>query len=148
MRDIHSNLRILRAISPQAIGTSGIANGSLSPVLDIRGYDSAEFVVSHGTAGATGDTTSVVVYECDTTGGTFTSVADADLKGLEADAGLPAQASARTSGTGKNIARKIGYIGRKPYLKIRLYGTGHATGLVAANLILANANRAPVASGS
>lgn len=148
MRDIHSNLRVLRAISPVAIGTSGISNGSLSAVLDRRGFDSAEFIVSHGTAGSTGDTTSVVIYECDTTGGSFTSVADADLKGLEADAGLPAQASARTSGVGKNITRKIGYIGSKPYLKIRLYGTGHATGLVAANLILANANRAPVASGT
>lgn len=144
MRDLHSNIKVLRAIEPKAVGTSGIANGSLSPVLDRRGYESAEFVIGHGTAGATSDTTSVVVYECATSGGTFTSVADADLIGTEADAGLPAQATARTSGTGKNIATKLGYRGNKRYLKVRLYGTGHATGIVAASLVLSNPHIAPV----
>jgi hypothetical protein len=146
MRDMHSNIKVLLAIAPQAVGTSGIANGSLSPVLDRRGYQTAEFVIGHGTAGATSDTTSVVVYECATSGGTFTSVADADLLGTEAAAGLPAQATARTSGTGKNIATKVGYRGSKRYLKLRLYGTGHATGIVAANLVLGKPDIAPVAS--
>lgn len=144
MRDLHRNLRVVRAISPQAVGTSGIANGSLSAVLDRRGFDSVEFIINHGTTASVADTTSVVIYECDTTGGTFTSVADADLLGTEADAGLPA--TTRTSGTGKNITKKIGYIGRKPYLKIRLYGTGHATGLVSADMLMAHASRRPVAS--
>lgn len=145
MYDLHSNVKVLRAIEPKAVGTSGIANGSLSPALDIRGYRSAEFVIGHGTAGATGDTTDVVIYESDVSTGGFTSVADADLIGTEAAAGLPAQATARTSGTGKNISTKIGYRGNKRYLKIRLYGTGHATGIVAASLVLSNPDVAPVA---
>lgn len=144
MRDMHSNIRVLRAIEPKAIGTSGIANGSLSAALDRRGYNSAEFVILHGTAGATGDTTSVVIYEGDTTGGSFTSVADADLIGTESGAGLPVQATARASGVGKNIATKLGYRGNKRYLKIRLYGTGHATGVVAAALVLGDPSRAPL----
>jgi hypothetical protein len=148
MRDLHSNLRVLRAITPVAVGTTGAAGGQLSAVLDRRNYDSAEFIINHGTAGVTSDTTTVIIYECSTTDGTFTSVADADLLGLEADAGLPAQATSRTSGVGKNISRKIGYKGAKPYLKIRLYGLGHATGLVSADLLLSNASRAPVASGT
>lgn len=146
MRDLHSNLRVVRAISPVAVGTTGIAGGQLSAVIDRRGFNAVEFICNHGTAGATGDTTSVIVYECATTGGSFTSVADGDLLGTEADAGLPAQATSRTSGTGKNISKKLGYIGNQPYLKIRLYGTGHATGLVSADCLLYNASIAPVAS--
>jgi len=145
MRDLHNNIKVVRAITPAAVGTSGIGGGQLSPVLDRRGYEAVEFVISHGTTGATSDTTSVVIYECDTSGGTYTSVADADLIGTEAAAGLPAQATARTSGTGKNIAKGVGYKGTKRYLKIRLYGTGHATGIVSAEAIMHRAGLAPVA---
>ncbi len=146
-RDLRSNVKVLRAIEPKAVGTSGIANGSISPVLDTQGYRSALFVTQHGTAGATGDTTSVVVYESDTTTtGDFTSVANADLLGTEALAGLPVEATTRTSGVGKNIARSVGYIGNKRYLRLRLYGTGHATGIVAAALILSDPLNAPVAT--
>lgn len=146
MKDLHNNVRVLRAIEPKAIGTTGIANGALSAALDRRGFESAEFVFMHGTAGATGDTTSVIIYEGDTTGGSFTSVADADLLGSEANAGLPAQATARTSGVGQNIATKLGYRGNKRYLKCRMYGVGHATGIVAAALVLSNPHRAPLAT--
>ncbi len=149
MRDMHSNILVLRAIEPKAVGTSGIANGSLSPILDRRGYDTAEFVILHGTAGVTSDTTVPVVYESDTAvSGDFTSVADTDLLGTEALAGLPAQATSRTSGTGKNIATKLGYIGRKRYLRLRLYGLGHATGIVAASLVLGKPERAPITDQS
>jgi hypothetical protein len=145
MKDLHNNIKTVRAIEPKAIGTTGIANGSLSPAIDLQGYSSCEFVINHGTAGATGDTTSVVIYECDTATGSFTSVADADLLGTEAAAGLPAEATARTSGVGKNITTKVGYVGNKRYVKIRLYGVGHATGIVSANAILGAAASSPVA---
>jgi hypothetical protein len=146
MRDIFNRLRVIKAIPPQAIGTSGIAGGSLSDAIDTRDFDAKGFVINHGTAGATGDTTSVIVYESDAATGGFTSVADADLLGTEAAAGLPAQATSRTSGTGKNLSKKIGYIGTKRYLKVRLYGTGHATGLVSADFVGMLARREPVAS--
>lgn len=146
MRDIFNRLRVIKAISPKAIGTSGIANGSLSDVIDTRDFDAKGFVINHGTAGATSDTTSVIVYESDAATGGFTSVADTDLLGTEAAAGLPAQATARTSGTGMNLSKKIGYIGTKRYLRVRLYGTGHATGLVSADFVGMLARREPVAS--
>lgn len=145
MRDMHSNIKVLRAIEPKAIGTTGAANGSLSPILDTRGYRSAEFVILHGTAGATGDTTTPVVLHSDTAvSGDFTSVANADLIGTETGAGLPAEATARTSGVGKNIAAKLGYRGGKRYLRLRLYGVGHATGIVAAALVLGDPEIAPI----
>lgn len=134
MKDLHNAIKVVHAITPQAVGTSGIAGGKLSAVLDRRGYDSVEFVYQSGATLSAADTVVPVVYECATTGGTFTSVADADLLGTEAALVLTA---AKTG--------KVGYRGNKPFLKIRLYGTGHATGIVAASMICGHAEQAPVA---
>jgi len=135
MRDMHSNIKVIHAITPQAVGTSGIAGGKLSGVLDRRGFESAEFVFSYGTTASAADTIVPVIYECSTSNGSFTSVADADL--------LPstnAEAAITLSAAGSS---KIGYKGSKRYLKIRLYGTGHATGIVSAALVLGAPNMAP-----
>ncbi len=145
MKDMHNSIKVIRAISPQAVGTTGIANGSLSGILDRRGYNSAEFIVNHGSGGASvADTTNVVVYEAAATNAAFTSVADADLIGSEADAGCPAE-NPRTSGVGKNKTGKVGYRGNKRYLKLRVYGVGHATGLVSADLVLGEPEITPIA---
>lgn len=148
MLHLHHNIEqpAIAVIPPQAVGTTGASNGSLSGVIDRRGFGSVEFLYQYGTAGATGDTITPVVLECETSGGTFTSVADSDLIGTEAGAGLPAQATSRTSGVGKNLAKRLGYKGNKPFLKTRLYGLGTATGLVAANVVLGNPRKAPTAT--
>lgn len=134
MKDMHSKIKVINAITPAAVGTSGAANGKLSGVIDRRGYESVEFVFNYSTAGATGDTITPVVLEGDATGGSFTSVADADLIGSEAAITLTAAGASR-----------IGYRGNKRYLKLRLYGVGHATGLVGAMAVLGDAHDAPVA---
>ena len=126
---------MLHAITPQAVGTSGIAGGKLSAALDRRGFESAEFVYSYGTTATVADTITPVVYEANATGDAFTSVADADLIGSEAAIALTAAGSS-----------KIGYRGNKRFLKLRLYGTGHAAGIVAASLVLGNPHLAPVAT--
>ncbi|MBX9759163.1 MAG: hypothetical protein K2Y29_10340 [Beijerinckiaceae bacterium] len=134
MRDMHNNISVLHAISPQAVGTSGIAGGKLSDALDRRGYDQVEFVYSSGASASVADTITPVVYEGDTTNGSFTSVANADLLGTEAALTLTAAKSGR-----------VGYQGNKRYLKIRLYGTGTATAVVAAVAVLGAPERAPTA---
>lgn len=134
MKDMHSNIKVLHAITPQAVGASGIAGGKLSGILDRRGFESAEFIFSYGTSASAADTITPVIYEAAATGDSFTSVADADLIGTEAAIALSAAGSS-----------KLGYRGNKRYLKIRLYGTGHATGIVSAELVLGNPNIAPVA---
>lgn len=145
MKDLHNSVKIVRMIDPQAVGTTGAANGSLSVVVDRKGYNAVEILALHGTAGATGDTTTAILYESDSaTAASFTSVADADLIGTEAAIGLPAQATARASGVGKNIAKGIGYRGTKRYLRLRLYGLGHATGLVGAVAVLSEPHLGPV----
>lgn len=152
MENLHYGVKRIRAIEPKAVGTSGIANGSLSPVLDRANFDDVEVVINYGTAGATGDTITPVLYESDYATGGFTSVADTHMLSQtdgvapEAAAALPAQATARTSGIGKNVAKKLGYIGNKRFLQLRLYGIGTATGIVAATWELGGARVLPVAT--
>lgn len=132
MRDMHNNISILHAITPAAVGTTGIAGGKLSSALDRRGFNSVEFIYSSGASASVADTITPVVYEGDTTNGSFTSVATANLLGTEAALTLTAAKSGR-----------VGYNGNKRYLKIRLYGTGTATAVVAAVAVLGKPAQAP-----
>lgn len=134
MKDMHSNIKVVAAIAPQAVGTSGIAGGKLSSAIDRRGYESVEFVYSYGASASVADTITPVIYEAAATGDSFTSVASADL--------LPVTGEAASVLTAAG-ASKIGYRGNKRYLKIRLFGTGTATAVVSAEAILGNPNLAP-----
>ncbi len=125
MRDMHNNISVLHAITPAAVGTTGIAGGKLSGALDRRGFETVEFIYSSGASASVADTITPVVYEGDTTNGSFTSVAAADLLGTEAALTLTVAKTGR-----------VGYIGNKRYLKIRLFGTGTATAVVAATAVL------------
>ncbi|HAF38251.1 MAG TPA: hypothetical protein DCG72_04625 [Gammaproteobacteria bacterium] len=137
MKDMHSNISVVHAITPQAIGTTGIAGGQLSAVLDRRGFNSAEFIVSHGASATVADTIEQIIYECATTGGTFTSVASADL--------MPNTGEPTLTRTTGGASARLGYRGNKRYLKIRAYGVGGATGDVSAVLVLGDPESAPVA---
>lgn len=112
MNDLHNNARALRALGPVAMTTVA---GLAGKVLDRQGYGGVEFIINYGAVTATNATITPVVKEGDVTG-TMTSVADASLIGTEALAALPAQASARTSGTGKFVSTRVGYKGNKRYV--------------------------------
>jgi hypothetical protein len=134
MRDLHNNIKRMIAITPQAVGTTGIAGGKLSAVIDRRGYDSVEFIYSAGTSATVADKITPVVYESDTaTTAGFASVADINLVGTEEVMTLTA---AQT--------KSVGYTGNKRYVGIRLYGTGTATAVVAATVDLGHPSRQPV----
>ena len=135
MQDLHKNIKVVRGIIPQAVGTTGAAGGKTSGVIDRRGYESVEFVVMSGASATVADTITPVILESSATGSGFTSVAAADLIGDE---------TALTLTTG--VQKSIGYRGNKRYLKVQLYGTGTATAIVAAAAILGNPNVAPVAT--
>ncbi len=134
--DLVNNIKVLVAVKPVAVGTSGIAGGQLSAILDRRGYQSVSFVYESGGSASVADTITPVVYEAAATGDSFTSAAADDLVLTEAALTL-------TTAAGK--IGKVGYRGSKRYLKIRLYGTGTATALVAAVAVLGNPEYAPVA---
>lgn len=137
MKDMHNNIKVVHAITPQAVGTTGAANGKLSAVIDRQGYESVEFVFSSGASASVADTITPIVYESDTaTTAGFAAVADADLLGLEADQKLTLTAAGSS---------KIGYRGNKRYVGIRLYGLGTATAIVSSVAVLGNPHQAPVA---
>lgn len=140
-RDLHNNVKVLRAISPVAIGTTG--TGKTSTIIDTLGYEGLEFVIDYGTVTATSAVYTVLLTECATTGGSFTSVADADMLGTESSAGLAA-ASTRTSGTTKNVSKKLGYVGDTRYVKIKVSSTVTATTPIAVTALLHHPRTAPV----
>lgn len=134
MRDMHNNIKVLNAITPQAVGTTGAANGKLSGILDRQGFEAVEFVFQSGASASVADTINPVVLEAAATGDSFTSVADADLLGTESGQKLTLTAAG---------VSKIGYIGNKRYLKLRLYGLGTATAIVSAVAVMGKASRVP-----
>lgn len=133
--DIHNNVKVLATVKPVAVGTSGIGGGQLSSAIDRKGYGSVEFVYQSGGSASAADTITPVVYESDSSTTGFTSVAAADLQGSE---------TALTLTTAAGKVGKVGYKGSKRYLKIRLYGTGTATALVAGSVVLSTPEAAPV----
>lgn len=137
MKDMHNNIKVINAITPQAVGTTGAANGKVSLAIDRQGYESVEFVFSSGASASVADTINPIIYESDTATSTgFVAVDDADLLGTEAGQKLTLTAAS---------ASRIGYRGNKRYVGIRLYGLGTATAIVAATAILGDPHNAPVA---
>lgn len=143
MWDLHNNLRIVRSISPVAVGTTG--TGQTGKIVDRAGYDAVEFEIGYGSITATAATFSVVLKEGDTTGA-MTSIADADLFGSESNVGIAA-GTPRTSGSNKNVTKRVGYRGKKRYVQVsKLSSTATAGTPVYASVILGRPRNAPVAT--
>lgn len=139
MHDMHNNVDAIRAISPVAVGTTG--TGLSSQIIDRRGYGGVEFIIGYGTVTATNATVTITLLEGDTTGA-LTSVAAADLLGTEANAGLAA--ATRTSGTSKNVTKRVGYKGGKRYVQLKEVPTVSAGVLISVDAILHNPQVGPV----
>jgi len=133
-KDLHNNVKVVNVVTPATVGTTGIAGGKLSAAIDRKGYGSIEFVYHSGASTSGADTILPIVYEADATGDSFTSVAAADLLGTEATLTLSAAGQ----------INKVGYKGVKRYVKLRLYGVGTATAVVAATAVLSTPEAAPV----
>lgn len=141
-KDLHSNIKQRLALSPVALGATGTTAGR---IIDRQGYGGVEFLIGYGAVTTTGSVVTVIVKEGDVTG-TLTSVADADLVGTEALAGLPAQ-TPRTSGVGQQVVKRIGYKGSKRYVNVSLVNTGTTSaGLFWADAVLFNPEVGPVSN--
>lgn len=140
-RDFHNNHKVVRSISPVAVGTTG--TGQTGKIVDRSGYQGVEIHLSYGSITATAATFTPTIKHGDATG-SMTSVADADLLGTETGAGLAA--GARTSNSTKNVTKRVGYIGAKQYVQVNLKSTATAGTLVGANVVLTNPVDAPVAT--
>ena len=142
MKDLHSNVKQLLALTPTALGATGATNGK---IIDRKGYAGVEFLVGYGAVTTTGSVVTATVLEGDATGA-MTSVADGDLIGTEVLASLAAQ-TPRTSGIGQQVVKRVGYKGSKRYAQLRLTNTGTTSaGLFWADAVLFTPEGAPVSN--
>lgn len=111
IRDLHDSIRTKTVIKPVAMTTVA---GLAGKIIDRQGYGGVEFVFAYGEITSSIATITPVLKEGLVTSA-LTSVADADLLGTEVLAGVVA--GARTSGTGKNVTKRIGYVGQKRYVQ-------------------------------
>jgi len=139
MRDQMNELHFKRAISPVSSADSTALTGE---VIDLQGYAACTFVIATGSIGDADATFAVEVQECDTSGGSYTAVADANLIGTEALAGFIF--------SDDNKCFKVGYQGSKRYVKIVITPTGNSgtpsAALLAAVAVLGHPNRAPTSN--
>ena len=82
-KDLHDNVKAVRSIAPVAVGVTG--TGTAGKAVDRSGYNAVEIIASYGSITATNAVFTLTIKEGDATG-SMTSVADADLLGLEANA--------------------------------------------------------------
>lgn len=142
MRGLHYVINAKRSIGPVAVGTTG--TGQAGKIVDRKGFKDVEFILGYGAITATNAVFTVTIKEGDVTG-TMTSVADGDLDGTEAAAGIAA-GTPRTSDANKLVTKRIGYKGLKRYVQALIKSTITATTPVSAHVILSRPEAAPVAT--
>lgn len=141
MKDLHNVVNTAVAVAPVAVGTTG--TGQAGKIIDTQGYGGVEFLIAIGAVTATGATFTPTLKEGDVTG-TMTTVAAADILGSGiAGATVGAQATARTSGVGKNVTKRLGYSGSKRYVQCGLVPTATAGPVVSITALLHSPNVAP-----
>lgn len=137
--DLHNNVLAVRGTAPVAIGTTG--TGQVGKIVDRTGYGGVEFLIGYGSVTATNAVFTVIVKEGDATSA-MTSVADADLLGTEAAAGVGATAT-RTSAVSKNVFKRVGYAGVKRYVSCLVKSTVTAAVPVSVAALLGKPSRVP-----
>jgi len=140
MRGLKEQIKVDTTIAPVAVGTTG--TGQVGRVVDRKGYRGVTFIFGYGAITATVATFTVVAKHGDVTG-TMASVADDDLIGTEAAAGLGA--AVRTDFTGDKVYRRLGYKGTKRYVSANIVPTGTAGAPVSAVVVLSEPDQSPVA---
>lgn len=135
MKDLKSNVKALRAISPAAILAG---NGTLtSEIIDTKDFGSLLFAIMSGVL--TDGTYTCDLYEGDESNmSDEAAVVAADMIGQ-----VPAFTFAATE---DNTVKKVGYIGSKRYVRLKIVQSGATTGgYINAVAIQGHPKSAPVA---
>jgi hypothetical protein len=127
MRDLYSNLgaRLGLAAAVQSASVEG-------PAIDLQGFESAAFVISTGAIAGSGDF-SAKLQESDTSGGTYTDVAEDQV-----DSDAPETLAASS-------AYRLGYRGHKRFVRLALVKAGGTSIAAGATAVLGGAHTRPVA---
>lgn len=136
MKDLHSNVKVSRGLSPAAYTTS--QNGT---EVDLAGFEAAECVITTGVV--TDGTHTFKIEESDVSGSGYATAADDDVIGVVNSTGVILTTAA---GDDNQVAR-IGYRGRKRYVRIVTVAAGTTTGgIYGAVWVLGQPRNAPVAN--
>lgn len=136
MQDLFNNINIKRVLSPVSVADNTAAVGE---VVDRLGYEGLTYIIATGSLGDAGAEFTVLLEECDTSGGTYAAVADDDLLGTEALASFIQ--------SDDNKCFKLGYKGIKRYTRMTITPTNNATAsLIAAVAVLSAPSLAPTAN--
>jgi hypothetical protein len=134
MRDLHNNILLKNAITPVVVTDN---TAQTSAAIDRQGYDAVEFLINLGTLADADTTVAVKLTECDTSGGSYTDVAAADLLGTTTEAGFQFDDDGEV--------RKLGYVGIKRFVKVVVTPSNNTGNIpLAATAILAKAGLAPI----
>jgi hypothetical protein len=137
MRDAAHNVHPMRAISPVSVADN---TAQVGQVIDTKGYRSLTFVIATGSLADADATFAVLVQHGDQPNlSDAVDVADADLIGLESQAGFTFSDDDET--------RKIGYVGNRRYVRLTVTPANNASAaLLAAVAILGSPQEAPTAN--
>jgi len=134
--DLMNNINVKRVISPVSVADT---TAQVGQVVDGQGFGSVTYLIATGSIADVDATFTVLLEECDTSGGTYTAVADADLLGTEVLAAFQFDDD--------NECRKLGYIGSKRYTRMTITPVLNASAaLLAAVAVLGNPAVAPTAN--
>ena len=110
MRDLHNNIKQMRAISPNNTTDN---TAMVSQIIDTASHDMLEFLIQTGTLADADATFTILVEDGDDSAlSDNAAVADAYLLGTESGASL--------TFANDDEVRKIGYIGPKRYVRLTI----------------------------
>src|SRR5579862_2543228 len=121
MQDLHNNIHLRRGISPAA----AVADNTpfVSQIVDLAGYDAAEFAICAGSLADADATFTALVEHGDAANLSDAAAApDSDLLGTEALASFIF--------SDDNATRKIGYRGSKRYVRLTITPANNASAAV------------------
>src|SRR3954454_24310112 len=111
MRDFHNPISVVNALNGATIATNTNTDG---PTVDLQGYDSCELIAR--TRAWTDGAYALQVLESDASGSGFAAAPASSVLG-----GSPSIGAANT------LAR-LGYVGTKRYIRLRIVSTATTTG--------------------
>lgn len=131
MKDLTNNIQVKRVLSPVSVADN---TAQVGQVIDRAGYESVTYAILTGSIADADATFTVLLEECDTSGGTYTAVADADM--ISQAAGTAPETAAAFQFDDDNEVRKIGYIGNKRYTRLTITPVNNASAAVLAAVAL------------
>lgn len=127
MKDLCNQIQVKRVLSPVSVSDN---TAQVGQVIDRLGYESLTYLIATGSIADADTTFTVLLEECDTSGGSYTAVADADM--ISQTAGTAPETAAAFQFDDDNEVRKIGYIGNKRYTKLTITPANNASAAVLA----------------